>query len=135
ARGAAVILISGPTELALPRGVTAHRVETTEEMRRAVHGLVKQADLLIMAAAPADYRPTTTAERKRPRAQGKLTVELEATPDILGGLERPTGGVVVGFALAPGGDGVARGRKKLQAKAPEFVSLNDALEHGAGVEV
>lgn len=135
ARGATVILVSGPTELALPRGVTAHRVETTEEMRRAVQGLVKQADVLIMAAAPADYRPTTAAPSKRPRAAGTLTLELEATPDILGGLKRPRGCVVVGFALETGGDGVAKARKKLQDKALDFVILNDALEPGAGFTV
>ncbi len=53
ARGADVILIAGPTELPLPPGVTTHRVETTEQMQRAVQVMVKRADVLIMAAAPA----------------------------------------------------------------------------------
>ncbi len=134
-RGAEVLLVSGPTELALPPGVTAHRVETTEEMQRAVRALAKKADLLLMAAAPADYRPAQAAATKRPRASGTLTVELEATPDILGSLPRPKGCVVVGFALETGGDGVAKARKKLQDKALDFVILNDALEPGAGFEV
>ena len=134
-RGAEVILVSGPTELPLPTGVMTHRVETTNEMQRAVATLVKRADLLLMAAAPADYRPTQPAPAKRPRANGRFTVELEATPDILGSLERRQDLVVVGFALETGGDGVAKARKKLQDKGLDFVILNDALEPGAGFEV
>src|SRR2546422_9597844 len=88
-----------------------------------------------MAAAPADYRPATSAATKRPRRNGTLTLELEATPDILATLEHPRPGVVVGFALETGGDGVAKARQKLQDKALDFVVLNDALEPGAGFEV
>src|SRR5207248_1426232 len=135
ARGADVVLVSGPSDLPLPFGVTAHRVETTAEMQRAAQALVKRAAVLIMAAAPADYRPAQPGATKRPRAKGALTVELEATPDILGSLTRPAGCVVVGFALETGGDGVARARKKLQDKVLDFVVLNDALEPGAGFEV
>src|SRR5207249_93529 len=130
-----VLLVTGPTELPLPLGVTAHRVETTAEMQRAVQALVKKAHVLIMAAAPADYRPATSAATKRPRRNGTLTLELEATPDILATLERPRPCVVVGFALEAGGDGVAKARQKLQDKALDFVILNDALEPGAGFEV
>ena len=64
ARGAEVILVSGPTELPLPPGVTAHRVETTTEMQQAVQALVKRAHLMIMAAAPADYRPRASAKAR-----------------------------------------------------------------------
>src|SRR5438874_4638799 len=133
-RGATVILITGPTELALPSGLATQRVETTEEMQRAVQALVKDADALIMSAAPADYRPKQPAETKRPRANGPLTVELEATPDILTSLERPKRMVVVGFALESG-NGLANARSKMQNKALDFVILNDALEPGAGFEV
>src|SRR6266704_3157530 len=135
ARGADVALVTGPTELPLPAGVTAHRVETTEEMQRAVATLVKQADLLLMAAAPADYRPTRNSAAKRPRAGAALTVELEATPDVLGSLERPKGCRVVGFALEAGGDGLARAQQKLREKDLDAIILNDALEPGAGFEV
>ena len=134
-RGADVLLVAGPGDLPLPFGVTAHRVETTAEMQRATEALVKRAALLIMAAAPADYRLAKPAATKRPRANGALTVELEATPDILGALKPPKGCVVVGFALETGGDGVAKARKKLQDKALDFVILNDAHEPGAGFEV
>src|SRR2546428_12965007 len=74
ARGAEVLLVTGPTELPLPLGVTAHRVETTAELQRAVGALVKQADVLIIAAAPAGYRPATSAATKRPRRNGTLTL-------------------------------------------------------------
>jgi phosphopantothenoylcysteine decarboxylase/phosphopantothenate--cysteine ligase len=135
ARGAEVLLVTGPTALPLPVGATVHRVETTAEMQRAVQSLVKRADVLIMAAAPADYRPVASAPIKRPRVEGNVILELQPTPDILRSLERPPGCIVVGFALEAGGDGVAKARGKLQVKALDLVILNDALEPGAGFEV
>ena len=134
ARGADVVLVSGPTELAPPAGLATTHVETTEEMQRALESLVPKADALIMSAAPADYRPTATAAQKRPRANGAFTVELEATPDILGSLQRRKGMLVVGFALETG-NGLANARSKMQNKALDFVILNDATEPGAGFEV
>lgn len=138
ARGADVVLVSGPTELAPPSGLPTTQVETTEQMQRAVQELVPRADALIMVAAPADYRPKRAAATKRPRANGgegtSFTVELEATPDILTSLRKPKGMVVVGFALETG-DGLAKARSKLHNKGLDFVILNDALEPGAGFEV
>jgi len=134
-RGADVVLVTGPTSLPLPSGVTTHRVETTAELQRAVQALIKKANVLLMAAAPADFRPATSAPTKQARDAGHMTLELEATPDIVGTVERPAGCIVVGFALEAGGDVVARARKKLQDKALDLVILNDALEPGAGFEV
>ena len=134
ARGADVVLVSGPSDLPLPFGVSAHRVETTAEMQRAAQAVVKRAAVLFMAAAPADYRPAKAVAAKRPRANGALTVELEATPDILTSLKRRKGMVVVGFALETG-NGLANARSKMQNKALDFVILNDATEPGAGFEV
>src|SRR5467141_862241 len=133
-RGADVVLVTGPTELTPPAGLATTHVETTEEMQRALQGLVSTADALIMSAAPADYRPKSHADRKRPRSAGPLTVELEATPDILGSLKRRKGLIVVGFALETG-SGLANARSKMQNKALDFVILNDATEPGAGFEV
>lgn len=133
-RGAEVVLVSGPTDLAPPPGLATTRVETTEQMQKAVQSLVKHADALIMVAAPADYKPKASAPTKRPRSGGPLTVELEATPDILGSLKRPKGMLVVGFALETG-NGLANARSKMQNKALDYVILNDALEPGAGFEV
>jgi len=135
ARGAEVVLVSGPSDLPLPFGVTAHRVETTAEMQRATQALAKRADLVIMAAAPADYRPAKPADTKRPRASGAITIELEPTPDILSSLERPKQCVVVGFALETGGDGLAKAQAKLREKRLDAIILNDAHEPGAGFEV
>ena len=134
ARGADVVLVTGPTELTPPSGLATTHVETTAEMQHALESLVPNADALIMSAAPADYRPTSREAKKRPRAAGPLTVELEATPDILGSLERRKGMVVVGFALETG-NGLANARSKMQNKALDFVILNDATEPGAGFEV
>jgi phosphopantothenoylcysteine decarboxylase/phosphopantothenate--cysteine ligase len=134
ARGAHVVLVSGPTELAPPAGLPTTRVETTEDMQRALQTLVPNADALIMTAAPADYRPVDNAATKRPRSDGPLTVKLEATPDILGSLKRRKGMVVVGFALETG-NGLANARTKMQNKALDYVILNDATEPGAGFEV
>ena len=134
ARGANVVLVTGPTELTPPPGLATTRVETTEEMQHALESLVPNADALIMSAAPADYRPKSAADKKRPRSAGPLTVELEATPDILSSLKRRKGMVVVGFALETE-NGLANARSKLQNKALDFVILNDATEPGAGFEV
>jgi len=134
ARGADVVLVSGPTELAPPAGLATTHVETTEDMQRALQSLAPNADALIMSAAPADYRPTTQSAQKRPRSNGAFTVELEATPDILGSLKRRKGMIVVGFALETG-NGLANARSKMQNKALDFVILNDATEPGAGFEV
>jgi phosphopantothenoylcysteine decarboxylase/phosphopantothenate--cysteine ligase len=134
ARGAEVVLVTGPTELVPPAGPRTTRVETTAEMQRALQTLMPNTDALIMSAAPADYRPKQHADKKRPRGNGPLTVELEATPDILNSLERPKRMVVVGFALETG-NGLANARSKMQNKALDFVILNDALEPGAGFEV
>src|SRR6185437_13540304 len=134
ARGADVVLVSAtagrsvprPGRRPLPFGVTAQRVETTAEMQRAAQALVARADLFVMAAAPADYRPTEPSAAKRPRANGGLTIELEATPDILGSLKRPKKCVVVGFALEVGGNGLARAQAKLREKDLDAIILNDA---------
>ncbi|HET9383512.1 MAG TPA: phosphopantothenoylcysteine decarboxylase, partial [Gemmatimonadales bacterium] len=134
ARGANVVLVTGPTELTPPPGVPTKRIETTEDMQRALQALVAGADALIMSAAPADYRPKDPAEQKRPRTDGPFTVTLEATPDILGSLERRKGMLVVGFALETG-NGLAKARAKMQNKALDYVILNDATEPGAGFEV
>jgi len=134
ARGADVVLVSGPTELPPPDGIALQHVESTAQLQQAVQGLMKGAHVLFMAAAPADFRPTTTAKTKQPRGDGALTVELEPTADILASLTRPKGSLVVGFALETG-NGLARARQKLQDKALDFVVLNDALEPGAGFEV
>jgi phosphopantothenoylcysteine decarboxylase/phosphopantothenate--cysteine ligase len=133
-RGAQVVVVSGATALPAPAGVELVRVESTEQMQRAIQAALAGAAVLFMAAAPADYRAVKPASRKRPRQSGRFSVTLEPTLDILASLKRPAGCVVVGFALETG-DGLARARKKLKDKRLDYVVLNDALEPGAGFEV
>ncbi|MES2123182.1 MAG: bifunctional phosphopantothenoylcysteine decarboxylase/phosphopantothenate--cysteine ligase CoaBC [Gemmatimonadota bacterium] len=135
-RGANVILISGPSMEPLPVGVTVQHVDTTAEMGEAVRRHLAASDVLVMAAAPADYRPVTTRDTKLPRSDGGFTLALEATEDILLGTlsERHAGLTVVGFALETGA-AIEKGRAKLQRKQLDMIVVNDALEPGAGFDV
>src|SRR5258708_32168003 len=92
-RGADVVLVTGPSELPLPYGVVAHRIETTADLLTALESLVKQADALLMAAAPADFRPRTTAKGKQPRSAGALGIERAPTPHTLPPLQTPAHGL------------------------------------------
>jgi phosphopantothenoylcysteine decarboxylase/phosphopantothenate--cysteine ligase len=135
-RGAEVRLITGPSALAAPVGPVVERVETTAELRRAVATALPVADVLIMAAAPADYRPSESFEGKRPRSAGPLAVSLVPTEDILVATRelRKPGSIIVGFALETG-DAQAKALEKLSRKALDLIVVNDALEPGAGFEV
>ena len=135
-RGAEVVLISGPSSLEPPTGPAVRRVETTAAMEAALGEEIGSADVVIMAAAPADYRPVEASPAKRQRESGALSIALEPTADILGGTRgrRKPGAVIVGFALETG-DAVARGKAKLTQKGLDLIVVNDALESGAGFEV
>lgn len=135
-RGATVTLITGPSSLPVPDGPTLERVETTADMAAAVATVRPDADVLIMAAAPSDYRPGDPATVKRPRADGDFVVTMEPTADILMGTAeaRRPGSTTVGFALETG-DAVEKGRAKLVRKDLDMIVINDALEAGAGFEV
>ena len=134
-RGAEVVLVSGPAAIPVPHGVEVVHVESTADLERAVRRELPRADVLIMAAAPADYRPAAASETKLSRGGGALSLALEPTPDILAGTRdaRRAGAVIVGFALETG-DAVTRGREKLARKALDLIVVNDALEAGAGFE-
>ena len=134
-RGADVVLISGPTALAPPVGVTLRMIDSTRELEAAVRGELPRADVLVMAAAPADYRPTSPSESKRSRIDGALAIPMEPTEDILGSTrdQRKKGSVMVGFALETG-DALAKGLSKLERKDLDLIVVNDALEPGAGFE-
>ena len=136
ARGAEVTLVSGPTHVARPFGVHTVRIETTAELESAVQRLIPDADVLVMAAAPADYRPSDPGEGKRPRASGDYAVTLTPTPDVLASTagKRKPGAIAVGFALETGDD-VERARAKLRAKQLDLIVLNRADEPGSGFEV
>ena len=135
-RGASVTLVAGPLSVGVPVGVTHVPVETTEEMRDAVAAHVPDADVLVMSAAPADYRPAVRAPGKLKKMGGRRSIELEETPDILVSTRdrRRTGSVAVGFALETG-DLLANGQRKLADKSLDMIVLNDATEPGAGFGV
>ena len=135
-RGADVTLVSGPAALEPPAGVAVVQVQSTEQMAAAVAAALPLADLLLMAAAPADYRPVAPMETKAKRGEGALKLELAPTADILAGTagRRKKGAVIVGFALETG-DAVAGAQAKLKSKQLDLVVANDAAEPGSGPEV
>jgi phosphopantothenoylcysteine decarboxylase/phosphopantothenate--cysteine ligase len=135
-RGAEVELVAGPMTAAAPAGVMVHHVESTEQMAVAVKRLLSASDVLIMAAAPADYRPAIVAGKKIKKSDAALALDLAPTPDILKTTieARRPGSVVVGFALETN-DAIASGKTKLASKALDMIVVNDATEPGAGFGV
>ncbi len=133
-RGARVILVSGPTALDLPAGVERIDVRTTEQMHRTVLERAAESSVIIKAAAVADYRPVEPQSKKIRRGTGRLTVELEATPDILADLARKKGErILVGFA-AETDDLAEHAREKLAAKSADLIVANDVSQEGAGFD-
>lgn len=125
-RGARVTLVTGPTALTPPWGASVVRIETAAELGNAVEDAVVNADTLIMAAAVADYRPTTRSDRKLKKGGGNTTptLVLAQNPDIVAGIQRP-GLVKVGFA-AETEDLIAQAAAKLRAKGLAMIVANDA---------
>ena len=131
ARGADVTLISGPGELQFPNLV---RVRTTEEMRNAVMERVQDADVVIKAAAPLDFRPKSVAPQKIKKKSADLGIELEPTPDILRELgAHKNGRVLVGFA-AETNDHAKNGREKLKEKNLDLIVVNPVGGPDSGFE-
>ncbi len=123
-RGAHILLVSGPTSLPTPPGVTRTDVTTAEEMLHAVLGQLDATTILIMAAAVADYRPSTHAPKKM-KKQESLTIELLRNPDILAEAGRQKESrILVGFA-AETEDLVSNAREKLQKKHLDLIVAND----------
>lgn len=135
-RGATVTLIAGPLEVPPPVGPALVRVESTEEMSAAVQQAASTADVLIMAAAPADFRAVEMASTKIKKGETAPTIELTPTPDILreSAPHMRAGAVRVGFALETN-NGVANAKQKLESKSLDLIVLNDALEPDAGIGV
>jgi phosphopantothenoylcysteine decarboxylase/phosphopantothenate--cysteine ligase len=157
AQGADVLLVAGPVGLATPSGVTRRiDVESADEMQRALGAVAPAADVVVMAAAVADFRPAArVAGKLSRRAPGgaALTLRLEANPDILAELGRARGGAVgpgdarasagragggrpflVGFAAEPAGGAelLARARLKLAEKGCDAIVANDISRPGTG---
>ncbi len=135
-RGASVVLVAAPTYVPLPRGVTVVPVQTALEMQRAVEESTASADILVMAAAVADYRAASSAEQKIKREKmPEMAVQLVRNPDILAGL--PSGRLFkVGFA-AESQDLLANARSKLAKKDLQLICANNitSVDSAFGSEV
>jgi phosphopantothenoylcysteine decarboxylase/phosphopantothenate--cysteine ligase len=132
-RGADVTLIAGHVDVALPVGPRIVPVTTTADMQRAVAAALGAADVLIMAAAPADFTPTAPATQKIKKSGTPLSLQLSEAPDILKSTiaERCAGTIVVGFALET--ETVTEfARKKLSDKQLDMIVANQAGEAEAG---
>jgi phosphopantothenoylcysteine decarboxylase/phosphopantothenate--cysteine ligase len=125
-QGAHVVLIAGQTAYPPPHGVDLVRVETAQQMHDAVHAALADADLLLMNAAVADYRPAQTADHKLKKTSAELTIALERTTDILQSLRDVTYPVKVGFA-AETNDLEAYATDKLRRKGLDAIVANDAV--------
>jgi phosphopantothenoylcysteine decarboxylase / phosphopantothenate---cysteine ligase len=125
-RGADVALVSGPTQIPPPPGPRLHSVESAEAMKGAVERLVADADLLVMAAAIADFRPSAPPDRKIKKESAPESLALEPAPDVLRETagSRPSGCLVIGFALETD-EGEANARRKLESKGMDLVVLNE----------
>lgn len=138
ARGARVTLIAGPTSLTPPAVTEFIRVRSAADMSAAVLARADGVDVVVMAAAVADYTPASGAASTKIEKGGGLTVSLVSTPDILTELGRRRGDrprpVLVGFA-AQTGDPVPSARRKLAAKHVDLVVANDVTSEGSGFDV
>jgi len=142
ARGAEVVLIAAHLEVDPPEGVELVQVQTALELQEAVTEAARSADLVVMTAAVADYRPAVMRDSKIKKSEAgqTLTLELVANPDILAGLSaaRREGQVVVGFAAETEPDPstlIELGRTKLAAKGSDFLVLNQVgWEQGFATE-
>jgi phosphopantothenoylcysteine decarboxylase / phosphopantothenate---cysteine ligase len=136
-RGARVVLVSGPSPLVAPAGVEFVRVRSAEEMDAAVQRHALDADVIVMAAAVADYTPARRASGKIEKTDAPLELALVRTPDILATLGQARAGktkpVLVGFA-AESGNPVERGRQKLVRKGADLIVANDISLEGAGFD-
>lgn len=135
-RGAEVTLVAGPLAVPIPVGVRHVPVDSTSEMLAEVERALADADVLVMAAAPADYRPSDVATSKLKKTGEARSIALTENDDILASTRsaRRDGAVVVGFALETD-DVVANARRKLEKKGLDMIVLNDANEPGAGFGV
>ena len=132
-RGAEVTLVSGKTNLEAPYGVTLVPVTSAQDMFEAVSSRAKEQDMIIKAAAVADYRPVTVAENKIKKSPGDMSIALERTTDILAwlGEHRREGQVLCGFAMETE-HMVEHAKEKLTRKHVDMIAANNVKVAGAG---
>ena len=133
-RGADVTLLAANHAVAAPSGVEVVETPTAQAMLEEALARA-DADLIVMAAAVADYRPAETHEDKRPKDDSRWTLELEPTVDVLAELgQRVNGTVLVGFAADVGERGLERAREKLEAKGANLFVFNDVSRGDIGFD-
>ncbi len=134
-RGAQVVLIAGPTNLTVPVGVRCVPIFSAEEMRSEVFNNLESIDVVIKAAAVADYRPVDRSVQKMKKTAEKLTLKLEKNPDILAEIgQQKDGRILVGFA-AETERLLAHAAEKLKKKNLDLIVANDITREGAGFNV
>mgnify|MGYP002511072656 CR=1 FL=1 len=132
-RGADVTLVTGQTELTPPPGVHTVKVMSAADMADAVKARAEEQDIIIKAAAVADYRPKHSADEKIKKKDGDLTLELERTEDILGylGEHKRKGQFLCGFSMETE-NMIENSRKKLEKKHLDLIAANNLKQAGAG---
>ena len=136
-RGADVTVVAANVGIEIPAEVQAIRVETAAELEEACRSAFPSCDVLVMAAAVADFRPSTAVDDKiKKTGRDRLALELEPTADVLSELAamRRPGQTLVGFAAEHGGDAAAHGRHKLERKRVDAVVVNDISDPAIGFE-
>jgi phosphopantothenoylcysteine decarboxylase/phosphopantothenate--cysteine ligase len=136
-RGAEVTVVAANVSLPRSEAINYVDVESAAELEQATREAFKDADLLLMAAAVADFRPASPEASKIPKSGREgLTVELEPTTDVLAalGAERKPGQTIVGFAAEHGEGGEERAREKLVRKRLDAIVLNDVSQAGIGFD-
>jgi phosphopantothenoylcysteine decarboxylase/phosphopantothenate--cysteine ligase len=134
ARGARVVLVSGPVHLPEPRGVETIHVRTAQEMRQAVLDHLKESTIIVKAAAVADYHRSNPPRQKEKKTAARLSLELDPTPDILAEIGRQKGDrLLVGFAAET--DHLAEeARRKLGSKNCDMIVANLVSQDGIGFD-
>ncbi len=132
-RGAEVTLVSGQTSLDAPVGVNVVSIGSAQEMFEAVTSRAEQQDMIIKAAAVADYRPAVVADEKVKKSDDELNIELERTQDILAwlGAHKGEGQILCGFAMETE-HMVEHAREKLERKNLDLIAANNVKVAGAG---
>jgi len=134
ARGARVVLISGPVDLAEPGGVEVEKVRTASEMRQAVMKHLEESTMIIKAAAVADYHRANPPKQKEKKTAARLSLELDPTPDILAELGKKKGDrILVGFA-AETENLVGEAKRKLESKNCDMIVANLVSQSGIGFD-
>ena len=135
-RGAEVTLLAANLAVPAPAGVELVETPTAADLEREALARAAEADVVVMAAAVADYRPAEALAAKRPKDTATWTLELEPTTDVLSALGdgNREGQLLVGFAAETGPDGLERAREKLARKGADLFVLNDVSRSDIGFD-